>query len=102
MGKTRSALLEKDDEERARRRVILFSRRLVFAALAFLVLFGICDTVYLTWEMKSHGHLHAGFATVVIPLVAVFYVVISWWDWRWVPSHSQEPMRGQRHEEQRR
>lgn len=94
MRKPRSPPPVKNNEALARQRMIVYSRRLVIAALVLLVLVGIGDAFYLTWERRSHGHLHAGFATVTMPFAAVLFVVVTWWNWRWILNHPKVPRRG--------
>ena len=87
MRKPHRTLPGKDDDERMLRRTIAHSRALFLAALAFLVVVGIGEIFYLKWELKSHGHLHAAFATVMLPFAAVLFVVVSFWNWRWISRH---------------
>lgn len=73
-------------------RDIRFSRHLFIAALLLVAAVAIGDTVYIAMQIaKNRGHIYIPAVVVAAPIAALFFVLLSWWNWRAVLRRPQPP-----------
>lgn len=66
-----------------KQRDIRFSRRLFIVALLLVAVVAIGDTVYVGVQiLKRQGHIYIPAIVVAAPIAALFFVLLSWWNWR--------------------
>lgn len=61
---------------------LAFSRGVFFASLVFLVVVTLADALYLVYVPRHGGHLILPALVFAAPLAAVFFVLLTVWNWR--------------------
>lgn len=72
-------------------RDIRFSRGIFIAALFLVVAVAAGDVWYVAMQTaKHHGHLYIPAIVVAAPIAAIFFVALTWWNWRSVARRSAQ------------
>lgn len=73
-------------------RDIRTSRRIFIASLLLLVVVALGDTIYVALQLaKNRSHIYIPAIVVAAPFAALFFVVMSWWNWWAVLRRANQP-----------